>query len=112
MHTLTRTHTHTHTHRRLKPKELELPFVSSFCEGKVSSYRYTHTHTHIHTYIHTCKFVCIIVCMFTHTHLHTHSYKPWLDETDKDNVFFASVHGYAKFDSFYPSSGVCLCVCV
>jgi hypothetical protein len=50
--------------------------------------------------------------MFTHTHLHTHSYKPWLDETDKDNVFFASVHGYAKFDSFYPSSGVCVCVCV
>ena len=29
--------------------------------------------------------------------------RPWLDETDSENVFFVSVHGYGK--SFFPQSG-------
>ena len=31
------------------------------------------------------------------------SYKPWLDESDSDNVLFVSLHGYGH--GFYPSSG-------
>jgi acetoin utilization deacetylase AcuC-like enzyme len=31
------------------------------------------------------------------------SYKPWLDETDADNVFFASVH--LHYPGFYPGDG-------
>lgn len=48
--------------------------------------------------------------------LHTSSYKPWLDETDVNEVFFASTHGYGPRDReipagavqggwFYPASG-------
>ena len=51
--------------------------------------------------------------------LHTAGYKPWLDETDMDDVFFASTHGYGPRDRqplyqmggavqggwFYPASG-------
>ena len=51
--------------------------------------------------------------------LHTAGYKPWLDETDIDDVFFASTHGYGPRDRqpfyqmggpvqggwFYPASG-------
>ena len=35
------------------------------------------------------------------------TYRPWLDETDHDEVFFASVHGYGRGrqGSFYPGSG-------
>ena len=35
------------------------------------------------------------------------TYRPWLDETDHDEVFFASVHGYGRGRgfSFYPGSG-------
>ncbi|EGZ06206.1 hypothetical protein PHYSODRAFT_353086 [Phytophthora sojae] len=33
------------------------------------------------------------------------SYKPWRDEKDPDNVFFASIHLYDD-DNFYPCSGV------
>lgn len=36
-------------------------------------------------------------------------YNPWKDDTDGDNIFFASVHGYGKLDTatnyFYPGSG-------
>lgn len=48
--------------------------------------------------------------------LSTSSYKPWLDETDVNDVFFASTHGYGPRDRqihpgaaqggwFYPASG-------
>jgi hypothetical protein len=30
------------------------------------------------------------------TTVKTHSYKPWLNEQDKDNIFFASVHGFGE----------------
>jgi acetoin utilization deacetylase AcuC-like enzyme len=30
-------------------------------------------------------------------------YKPWLDEKDPENVFFASVHGYGSRDTNYPA---------
>jgi len=35
------------------------------------------------------------------------TYRPWLDETDHEEVFFASVHGYgrARGFNFYPGSG-------
>ena len=36
------------------------------------------------------------------------TYRPWLDETDHDEVFFASVHGYGRRREgvhFYPGSG-------
>ena len=35
------------------------------------------------------------------------TYRPWLDETDHNEVFFASVHGYGRGRgfSFYPGSG-------
>lgn len=37
-------------------------------------------------------------------------YKPWKDETDAQNVFFASLHGFGKLeksnDFFYPGSGL------
>jgi hypothetical protein len=29
-------------------------------------------------------------------------YRPWLDETDIDHVFFASTHGYGPTDSEIP----------
>jgi hypothetical protein len=32
------------------------------------------------------------------------SYKPWLDESDKDEVFFSSIHLFAG-EHFYPGSG-------
>lgn len=34
------------------------------------------------------------------------SYKPWLNEHDKDNVFFASVHLFQDDGNFYPGSGI------
>jgi acetoin utilization deacetylase AcuC-like enzyme len=42
--------------------------------------------------------------------LSSSTYRPWLDETDVQNVFFASTHGYGNrgFDQqgwFYPASG-------
>lgn len=43
--------------------------------------------------------------------METWTYKPWLDETDGNEVFFASVNGYGKKDPspnsawFYPGSG-------
>ncbi|KAL7466173.1 hypothetical protein ACHAXS_006463, partial [Conticribra weissflogii] len=48
--------------------------------------------------------------------LHSSKYKPWLDESDMDEVFFASTHGYGPRDRqplhgaiqggwFYPASG-------
>ena len=47
---------------------------------------------------------------FAHGELSTSQYRPWLDETDIQNVFFASTHGYGRrgFDQpgwFYPASG-------
>lgn len=33
----------------------------------------------------------------------THYWKPWLDETDSDEVFFASIHGFGE--RFYPNTG-------
>lgn len=40
----------------------------------------------------------------------SYQYKPWLNEDDSKNVFFASIHGYGKLtptgiDYFYPGSG-------
>ena len=39
-----------------------------------------------------------------------YQYKPWLNDEDSKNVFFASLHGYGKLtptsvDYFYPGSG-------
>ena len=38
------------------------------------------------------------------------AYKPWKDESDAQNVFFASLHGFGKLDKskefFYPGSGL------
>lgn len=37
-----------------------------------------------------------------------YQFKPWKDEADGENVFFASIHGYGKLNSsdyFYPGSG-------
>lgn len=38
-----------------------------------------------------------------------YQFKPWRDETDGENVFFASIHGYGRLanssDYFYPGSG-------
>ena len=45
---------------------------------------------------------------FAQGEMHTFQYKPWLDDTDKDNVLFTDVHGYADInsgDAFYPGSG-------
>ena len=51
---------------------------------------------------------------FTEVRTEDKTYKPWLDETDADNVFFASAHGYGPRDYripanvggwFYPASG-------
>lgn len=36
------------------------------------------------------------------------SYRPWLDETDQEEIMFASVHGYGRRDrpfNFYPGTG-------
>ena len=41
--------------------------------------------------------------LFGDVTLESPSYKPWLDETDSDNVLFVSLHGYGR--GFYPSSG-------
>ena len=36
----------------------------------------------------------------------TNTCKPWLDpDTDKDEIFFASVHGYGRMSNFYPGTG-------
>ena len=47
---------------------------------------------------------------FAFGELQTSSYSPWLDETDIENVFFASTHGYGQrgheqMGWFYPASG-------
>jgi acetoin utilization deacetylase AcuC-like enzyme len=47
---------------------------------------------------------------FASGEISTTTYRPWLDETDIQNVFFASTHGYGNrgFDQpgwFYPASG-------
>jgi acetoin utilization deacetylase AcuC-like enzyme len=36
----------------------------------------------------------------------TNTCKPWMDpDTDKDEIFFASVHGYGRMSNFYPGTG-------
>ena len=36
----------------------------------------------------------------------TNTCKPWMDpDTDKDEIFFASVHGYGRLSNFYPGTG-------
>lgn len=44
-----------------------------------------------------------------HNRFSNYVYKPWKDEKDGENVFFASVHGFGKLtnntDFFYPGSG-------
>ncbi|KAL7552660.1 hypothetical protein ACHAWF_016319 [Thalassiosira exigua] len=55
----------------------------------------------------------IIQTPFAMGSLHTSTYKPWLDENDINDVFFASTHGYGPRDRlpgtqggwFYPASG-------
>ena len=42
----------------------------------------------------------------SHAPISYETYKPWLDETDKDNVFLASLHLYDDGEGqFYPGGG-------